>query len=289
MPGLQHETVYEYTGKPDDHGIRGRLQICRVTLGDAAVQPSHDTLPSAAGQIVLNSGCNIPRIGLGTWKSEKGQVRSAVYEAVKAGYRHVDCAAIYENEHEVGSALQQAFSEKLVRRQDIFLTSKLWNTHHSAQRVRKACLKTLSDLQLEYLDLYLVECHPYFRNEDMLQWCKSNQIHVTAYSPLGSPDSASMFKRKAPLLLQDPAVGAVANKMGRSPAQAYILIKITKSTSNMHVQANLDVMGWELSHEDYHKLCNLPGQMRMVNGSFWLHPRGPYKTLHDLWDDDTSA
>lgn len=66
-----------------------------------------------------------------------------------------------------------------------------------------------------------VECHPYFRNEDMLQWCKSNQIHVTAYSPLGSPDSASMFKRKAPLLLQDPAVGAVANKMGRSPAQVY--------------------------------------------------------------------
>ncbi|DBA88993.1 hypothetical protein WJX79_009089 [Trebouxia sp. C0005] len=357
MPGLQHETVYEYTGKPDDHGIRGRLQICRVTLGDAAVQPSHDTLPSAAGQIVLNSGCNIPRIGLGTWKSEKGQVRSAVYEAVKAGYRHVDCAAIYENEHEVGSALQQAFSEKLVRRQDIFLTSKLWNTHHSAQRVRKACLKTLSDLQLEYLDLYLihwpvtgnvgtevvpsiqetwrameelvkdglvhsigvsnfsvkklqdifsyaevppavsqVECHPYFRNEDMLQWCKSNQIHVTAYSPLGSPDSASMFKRKAPLLLQDPAVGAVANKMGRSPAQ--VLIRwalqhgtsvLPKSTSADRIKANLDVMGWELSHEDYHKLCNLPGQMRMVNGSFWLHPRGPYKTLHDLWDDDTSA
>ncbi len=57
----------------------------------------------------------------------------------------------------------------------------------------------------------------------------------------------------------------------------------------MHVQANLDVMGWELSHEDYHKLCNLPIQMRMVNGSFWLHPRGPYKNLHDLWDDNTSA
>jgi hypothetical protein len=57
----------------------------------------------------------------------------------------------------------------------------------------------------------------------------------------------------------------------------------------MRVQANLDVMGWELGHEDYHKLCDLPVQMRMVNGSFWLHSRGPYKTLHDLWDDDTSA
>ncbi len=75
MPGLQHEIVHEYTGKPDDNGIRGRLQICRVTLGNAAVQPSYDTLPSAAGPIILNSGHNIPRIGLGTWKSEKGQVR----------------------------------------------------------------------------------------------------------------------------------------------------------------------------------------------------------------------
>lgn len=69
------------------------------------------------------------------------------------------------------------------------------------------------------LPLLQVECHSYFRNEDMLQWCKSQQIHVTAYSPLGSPDSASMFKRKAPLLLQDSTVGAVASKMGRSPAQ----------------------------------------------------------------------
>ncbi len=126
MPGLQHEIVHEYTGKPDENGVRGKLQICRVTLGKAAVQPDYD---SAAGPIILNSRHNMPRIGLGTWKSEKGQVRSAVYEAVKAGYRHVDCAAIYENEHEVGSALQQAFSEHLIRRRDIFLTSKLWYGH----------------------------------------------------------------------------------------------------------------------------------------------------------------
>lgn len=52
------------------------------------------------------------------------------------------------------------------------------------------------------------------------------------------------------------------------------------------VQANLDVMGWEISAEDYNKLCSLSTQMRMVNGSFWLHPRGPYKSLKDLWDDD---
>ena len=74
-----------------------------------------------------------------------------------------------------------------------------------------------------------VECHPYFRNEDMLQWCKSKQIHVTAYSPLGSPDSASMFKRKAPLLLQDSTVGAVASKLGRSPAQVY-----SKALANLY-------------------------------------------------------
>ena len=88
-------------------------------------------------------------------------------------------------------------------------------TNSAVQILQESLLKGLLALGLQ------VECHPYFRNEEMIQWCKSKQIHVTAYSPLGSPDSASMFKRKAPLLLQDPMVGAVASNLGRSPAQVY--------------------------------------------------------------------
>ena len=72
-----------------------------------------------------------------------------------------------------------------------------------------------------------VECHPYFRNEALLQWCKSRRIHVTAYSPLGSPDSASMFKRKAPLLMQDPVVKAIAERLSRSPAQVRLILTLS--------------------------------------------------------------
>ena len=74
--------------------------------------------------------------------------------------------------------------------------------------------------------VWQVECHPYFRNEAMLEWCKANNIHMTAYSPLGSPDSASMFRRKAPLLMQDPAVQAIAAKLNRSAAQVITIITI---------------------------------------------------------------
>ena len=126
MPGLQRETLHEYIGRPIEDGSRGRLQIFRVTQTSTALQPTHKHCLSALQSVVLNSGHKIPRIGLGTWKSEQGQVRDAVYSAIRAGYRHVDCAANYENEHEVGSALQQIFSERITCREDIFVTSKLW-------------------------------------------------------------------------------------------------------------------------------------------------------------------
>ena len=78
----------------------------------------------------LLNGAVIPLIGLGTWKSKPGQVKEAVRVAIEAGYRHVDCAAIYGNEKEVGEALKEAFDANLVRRDEMFITSKLWNTKH---------------------------------------------------------------------------------------------------------------------------------------------------------------
>lgn len=106
--------------------------------------------------ITFSNGDQMPMIGLGTWKSKPGEVFQAVLWAIEAGYRHIDCAAIYGNEKEVGQALQQAFSDGLVKRQEMFITSKLWNSNHRLDDVVPALKNTLKDLQLDYLDLYLV-------------------------------------------------------------------------------------------------------------------------------------
>eukprot|EP00198_Chlamydomonas_reinhardtii_P005432 XP_001694768.1 low CO2-induced aldose reductase [Chlamydomonas reinhardtii] len=305
----------------------------------------------------LLSGYTIPLVGLGTWKSAKGEVGAAVATALRAGYRHIDCARIYQNEHEVGEALAAVLAEGVVKREEVFITSKLWNTDHDPARVEAACRKSMEDLRVSYLDLYLmhwpvtgtpgpevqppladtwaameqrvdkglvrtigvsnfsakklealmarariqpavnqVEAHPYWRNEELRSWCAARGVHLTAYSPLGSPDSAAVIGRAAdvPSPLKDETVAAVAAELGKSPAQVLIRWAVQRGTSVLpksvnpqRIAANLEVLvgGWQLAPEQVARLDALPVQRRMVDGSFWVDARGPYRSTAELWDE----
>lgn len=112
--------------------------------------------PSFA-HLMLRTGATMPAVGLGTWKSAPDEAgRAAEYALTQGGYRHIDCAPIYGNEKEIGEAFGRVFGGGSLRREDVFVTSKLWDTEHAHADVRTACEATLRDLQLDYLDLYLM-------------------------------------------------------------------------------------------------------------------------------------
>mmetsp|Transcript_41555 Transcript_41555/g.130600 ORF Transcript_41555/g.130600 Transcript_41555/m.130600 type:complete len:384 (-) Transcript_41555:76-1227(-) len=121
----------------------------------ALLPPAPSVAPPAnlpSKLLTLNSGNAMPLIGLGTWEAAPGEVGAAVQAAIRAGCRHIDCAAAYRNEREVGDALRASG----VLRSNIFITSKLWNDRRRPEDVRAALEQTLLDLGTEYVDLYLI-------------------------------------------------------------------------------------------------------------------------------------
>jgi aldehyde reductase len=109
-------------------------------------------------RIQLNDGNSIPRFGLGCWRSNKNEVENIVEAAILAGYRHIDEAYVYGNEEEAGRGIKAGLSKSngSVKRSDLFITSKLWNTKHSPAAARECLKQSLERLQLDYLDLWLI-------------------------------------------------------------------------------------------------------------------------------------
>ena len=113
--------------------------------------------PALVPKRVLYTGAEMPGVGLGTFGSDKynpEQVSEAVYGAIKSGYRLIDCASVYQNEDQIGEVLERIFKEGVIKREELFVTSKVWNDKH--EEVIESCRQSLKDLKLSYIDLYFV-------------------------------------------------------------------------------------------------------------------------------------
>ncbi|XP_055598181.1 1,5-anhydro-D-fructose reductase-like [Uranotaenia lowii] len=109
-----------------------------------------------APTVTLNNGCKIPALGLGTWSLRGDEGIRAVKTAIDEGFRHFDTACLYGNEKEVGQAVRDKIAEGVITREDVFVTSKLWNSHHDPENVEGALDRSLAMLGLDYIDLYLM-------------------------------------------------------------------------------------------------------------------------------------
>ena len=306
----------------------------------------------------------MPIIGLGTWNSAPGEVYDAVTSAIQNGYRHIDCATVYGNEAEVGQALEDMIKAGVVSREELWITSKLWNNAHRPAHVKNACEKSLSDLRLDYLDLYLIhwpvlvkpglmfqktghdlepledvpiattwpameklykrglckhigvsnfsivklksllehcsiapemnqiEMHPYLQQPEMVNFCHANNIHLTAYAPLGSANRPDRLKvENEPVLMEDPLIGEIAKRHNVSPAQILLswsahrnVAVIPKSVKPERLKQNLAAAEISLSEQELSDIEGLDLHRRYISGTFWTMEGSPY-TLESLWDE----
>jgi len=126
------------------------------TINTSLTESKKDEILVGGPSVVLSSGARIPLLGLGTFRSQGRDVQESVEVALSAGYRHIDTASMYENEMEIGGVLSKWLSAGKIKREELYITSKLWNVYHRPDRVKEACLRCLQYLQLKYLDLFLI-------------------------------------------------------------------------------------------------------------------------------------
>src|SRR5690554_166509 len=309
----------------------------------------------------FSNGDTIHAIGLGTWKSTGNELKKAIKDAIYAGYRHIDTATNYGNEAIIGEALAEIFAEGKIYREDVFITSKLWNDSHAEGQVIPALQDSLKKLQLDYLDLYLihwpvafrngvefpkkpsdyltleeaplietwkqmeeakknglakhigvsnfsvkklkdliskatikpemnqVELHPLLQQNDLLEYCKSENILLTAYSSLGSGDRISAMKAEdEPNMFDIDVLKEIAKDRSATVPQVLIAwhnhrgcAAIPKSTTKDHIISNFKSADVELRDSDMEKIAKLDRHYRYINGKFFEEESKGYVNLYD--------
>jgi 2,5-diketo-D-gluconate reductase B len=255
----------------------------------------------------------IPLIGFGTWQLTSQECYHAVRTALEIGYRHIDTAHIYGNHREVGEAI----IDSGIHRKDLFVTSKLWLDEMGEGQVEIALSRSLDELQLNYLDLYLihwpnknvdientlkqmdasrqkgltknigvsnfgikslksailtginfinnqVEFHPSLYQKELLEFCKLNNISLTAYSPLAQGQD-----------LEIPQIIEISQKYNKTPAQIILkslvqqnIVAIPKASSKVNIESNFDIFDFNLEPKDIEILSILSNNNRIINPSF---------------------
>jgi 2,5-diketo-D-gluconate reductase A len=247
-------------------------------------------------RITLNDGSTIPQLGFGTWQLQRSETVATVTHALEVGYRHIDTAEMYGNELEVGLA----FKVSGLPREDVFITSKLNNNAHEPEQAKKAFEATLSALDLEYIDLFLIhwplptkydgdfistwrvlegfkkdgrarsigvsnfriedlrklaefcetlpavnqiEAHPFFQNQELVDYNDSQNIETEAWSPLAQGGE----------LLDNEIIGSIAKVVHKTPAQVVIrwhiqkgYIVFPKSVTTARIDENFKVFDFNL-------------------------------------------
>ncbi len=192
--------------------------------------------PSAIPQRKLFGGATMPAIGLGTFGSDHvspAEIAESVKGAAAVGYRHFDCASVYGNEAEIGASFAEIL-EKGIPRRDLWITSKLWNDKHGEDEVIASCRKSLADLRLSYLDLYLVhwpfpnfhppgcdvssrspDAKPYIHENYMKTWRKMEElVDMGLVRHIGT---SNMTIPKLKLVLRDARIKPAVNEMELHP------------------------------------------------------------------------